>query len=189
MTTTGSGRLAVFANVFLTGVLLGALQWSVFFLLQSYLASTAVVYLLGTCAWLLGSVLGLAVPGDQKEPWWLAFSGLSYFLFRFLAAAHPYQLGWLPLLLAAIAGIGCYAGRFFHCRRGAFKSTKWLFFNENCGFLVGMGFTVAALYLWGPQVLFKAPAALFAVVAVSLWGLARPGAGAPAAVGLPPRPP
>jgi hypothetical protein len=186
MSTTGSGRLVAIANVFLTGVLLGALQWSVFFLLQSYLASTAVVYLLGTCAWMLGSVLGLAAPGEGKEPWWLAASVASYFLFRALASAHPYQLGWLPVLLVTIAGIGGYAGRFFQCRRGVFTSAKWLFFNENCGFLVGMASTVAALTLWGAQVLLSVPLALAVVVAVSLWALPRPGPAAQSAAGRQP---
>ena len=171
------------ANIFATGALLGVLQWSVFFLLQSYLASTAVVYLLGTCAWLFGSVVGLAARGEGREPLWLAGSVLSYFLFRLVATAHPYQLGWLPVLLAAIAGIGCYAGRFFHCRRDAFQSARWLFFLENCGFLVGMIFTVTALYLAEPSVLAIAPLALAVAVLVTLWAIGRARSAAAAGVG------
>lgn len=155
-------RLRV-ANALATGVLLGTLQWCVFFLLRSYLASTAVVYLLATCVWLLGSLVGMIVPG-RKEAFWLAGAIASFHAFRALALAHPYALSWLPPLLLLVAGMGAYAGRFFRCRAGVFGSTKWLFFLENTGFVAGMALTAVALFFTGDAYFAFAPFALSAVV-------------------------
>ena len=149
-------RAALVANALSTGVLLGTLQWSVFFLLQSYLASTAVVYLLATCVWLLGSLVGMVAPG-KREPLWLAGALGCFYVFRALASAHPYAFGWLPVLLVLVAGMGAYAGRFFRCRAGVFPSTKWLFFLENTGFVTGMVMTAVALYWTGDAYFGIAP--------------------------------
>ena len=159
-------RALLIANAFATGVLLGILQWSVFFLLQSYLASTAVIYLLATCVWLLGSLVGLAVRGRQEVLWLGATIGCFYAL-RAVAAAHPYAFTHLPLLLLFVAGMGAYAGRFFRCRAGRFASAKWLFFLENTGFVAGMVLTAIALYWTGDSFFGLAPAAAVAVVLIT----------------------
>lgn len=156
-------RLEITANAVATGLFLGALQWSVFFLLQSYLASTAIVYLLATSAWLLGGLVGMLAPG-RDEPRWLAAAVASFYLLRHLAEAHPYELGWLPALLVLVAAMGAYAGRFFRCRAGVFAATKWLFFWENNGFLAGMMVTAAALYGVGDGYFLVAPLAGAALV-------------------------
>jgi hypothetical protein len=157
------GRAILVTNTLATGVMLGILQWSVFFLLQSYLASTAVVYLLGTCVWLLGSLIGMALPG-RAEPLFLAGAITCFYLFRFLAASHLYSYAWLPALLPFVAGMGAYAGRFFRCRAGAFSSAKWLFFLENTAFVFGMALTAISLY-WAGDVVFRmAPLAAALVV-------------------------
>jgi hypothetical protein len=154
------------ANALATGVLLGTLQWIVFFLLQSYLASTAVVYLLATCVWLAGSLVGMVAPG-KREPLWLGGALVSFYVFRALASAHPYAFGWLPVLLVLVAGMGAYAGRFFRCRAGVFPSTKWLFFLENTGFVAGMVTTAVALYWTGDAYFVVAPAVAAAAVVVT----------------------
>jgi hypothetical protein len=151
-----SGLAAPIANALATGVLLGTLQWAVFFLLRSYLASTAVVYLLATCVWLLGSLLGMTVPG-RREVLWLGGAIACFYAFRALAMAHPWALSWLPPLLVLVAGMGAYAGRFFRCRAGVFQSTKWLFFLENTGFVAGMAMTAIALYWTGDAYFGIAP--------------------------------
>jgi hypothetical protein len=168
------------ANAVATGLLLGVMQWSVFFLLQSYLASTAVVYLLATCAWLLGGLGGMFAPGAH-EPRWLAAAVLSFYLLRYLAQAHPYELGWLPVLLALVAIMGGYAGRFFKGRAGVFPATRWLFFWENNGFLGGLLVTAAALYALGDTYFLVGPALAAALVAATGHRLIRaPAAAAPA---------
>ena len=145
-------------NVLATGVMLGILQWSVFFLLQSFLASTAIVYLLATAVWLLGSLLGMVLPGRQ-EALWLAGCVGCFYGFRAVAEAHTYALAWLPLLLLLVAGMGAYAGRFFRCRAAAFPATKWLFFLENTGFVAGLLLTAVCLYWMGASFFAAAPIA------------------------------
>ena len=175
-----SGALLA-ANAVTTGALLGILQWGVFFLLQSFLASTAVVYLLATCVWLGGGVLGLAVPGDRNgrfEAVWLCAMLGAYFAFRAIAAAHPYELRALAALLPTIAVMGAYAGRFFRYRAPAFRAVKWLFFLENCGFLAGMIWTVVALARYGERMLADLPLVTGACVLASVLAL-RLGPAAP----------
>lgn len=145
-------------NVLFTGILFGFLQWSTFFLLQSYLASTALVWLLASSVWLLGSLAGLVTPGRIREPWWLTAAILSYYALFWLAHRHPYELGLLPLLLVFVAGMGLYAGRFFRCRRNAPGGARWLFLIENTGFVLGLLLTVALLYWTGLPSLLLAPA-------------------------------
>jgi len=157
-------RAAVLLNALLTGVLLGQLQWGVFFMLQSYLASTAVVYLLGTVCWLIGSLIGLVVRGERGELFWAAGMVAAYYVFARVAANHPYQLGWLPVLLPLIALMGCYAGRFFRYRARFFSAPKWLFFTENCGFVLGIVLTIVALFVAGSSALLTAPLAVSTLV-------------------------
>jgi hypothetical protein len=194
-------QAALALNVVSTGVLLGQLQWGVFFMLQSYLASTAVVYLLGTICWLLGSLLGLVARGGRGELFWAAGMVASYYAFARLAAGHPYQLGWLTVLLPLIAFMGCYAGRFFRYRAGFFAAPKWLFFTENCGFVLGIVLTIVALFTMGSSALLTAPLVVSVVVlgtALSLrfhprWSVVAQHSGArepltPAAIGSLPLP-
>lgn len=152
--------LVAFLNVALSGVFFGLLQWGAFFLLQSYLASTALVWLLASTVWLLGSLGGLALPGrPSAEPWWLLAAAAAYYGLLWLATGHPYDLGRLPWLLACVAGMGLYAGRFFRYRREALGSAKWLFFVENTGFVLGLLLTVLGLYWFGQKLLMVAPGA------------------------------
>lgn len=151
-------RLLTFSNVALSGVFFGLLQWGAFFLLQSYLASTALVWLLASTVWLLGSLGGLAAPGRQAdEPWWLLGAAAAYYGLLWLASGHPYDFGMLPWLLACVAGMGLYAGRFFRYRRDALGPAKWLFFVENTGFVLGLLLTVLGLYWFGQKLLVLAP--------------------------------
>ncbi len=147
-------------NLVLTGIFLGVLQWSAFFQLQSNLAATALVWMLATVAWLLGSFLGLVIPGPNREVWWLASTTLGYYLLRWLAAAHVYDLRWLVPLLGCVAIMGGYAGRFFRCRQAAPGGAQNLFFLENTGFVVGMVLTVLALYWLSESAFAAIPAAL-----------------------------
>lgn len=147
-------------NVALTGVFFGLLQWSAFFLLQSFLASTALVWLLASSAWLLGSLAGLALPDRRvTEPWWVFGAVAAYYVLLWLAVLFPYELGKLPWLLAAVAVMGLYAGRFFRFRRAALGPAKWLFFVENTGFVAGLVLTVVGLFWFGDRVMIFAPAA------------------------------
>lgn len=145
-------------NIALTGAFFGVLQWGAFFLLQSYLASTAIIYLLATSVWLLGSLAGLALPGRRGEAAWLATATAAYYALQWVAKANPYDLRFLPLLLLFVAAMGAYAGRFFRFRRAALGTAKWLFFIENTGFVLGMVFTVVALFWTGESLLQLAPA-------------------------------
>lgn len=157
------------ANVALTGLFFGLLQWSAFFLLQSFFASTALVWLLASSVWLLGSLAGLALPGQRvAEPWWLFGAVLGYYALLWSALRFPYDLGKLPWLLAAIAVMGLYAGRFFRFRRAALGSAKWLFFVENTGFVAGLVLTVAGLFWFGEGPLILAPAGAGALCLLTL---------------------
>ncbi|MBI3887271.1 MAG: hypothetical protein HY302_16320 [Opitutae bacterium] len=151
------------ANVAATGVYFGVLQWGAFFQLQSYLASTAVVYLLATTVWLAGSFAGLLLPMRAGEGWWIAAAASGYYGLRAVAVAHPYDFGLLPVLLAFVALMGGYAGRFFRARQEAAGGAKWLFLVENTGFVAGLVATVAGLYWLGEGFLAVAPGALAAV--------------------------
>ena len=141
------------ANLVLTGVFLGVLQWSAFFQLQSNLAATALVWLLATVAWLGGSLIGLMVPGPDRETLWLTTSTAGFYLLCHLAGAHVYDLRWLPLLLACVVVMGGYAGRFFRCRQSAPGGARRLFTLENTGFVAGMVLSVLALY-WLSEIAF-----------------------------------
>src|SRR5262245_18681840 len=182
---TAAWRAALVLNVALTGVLLGQLQWGVFFLLQSSLASTAVVYLLGTICWLLGSLIGLVVRGERGELWWAAAMIGAYYGFAALAIGHPYQLGWLAVLLPLIALMGCYAGRFFRYRARFFAAPKWLFFTENCGFVLGIVLTFAALFSMGSSALLTAPLVVSVLVLGTAAALRLHPAGARSASSVP----
>lgn len=175
------------ANTLLTGVYFGTLQWSAFFLLQSSLASTAIVYLLATAAWMAGSLVGLALPGRSREAGWLAASIACHGVLHLLATTHPFEMNWLPALLLCIAGMGGYAGRFFRFRAlaGATGGSDRLFFLENTGFIGGMGLTLVLLCGIGDSTLLLAPAAGAALCAVTL--LRKPYAteGSPEDTGIP----
>jgi hypothetical protein len=158
------------ANAVATGVLLGVMQWSVFFLLQSYLASTAVVFLLATAVWLAGGLAGMIAPG-RHEGAWLGGAAFAFYLFRHLAVTHPYTLGALPVLLLLVAGMGAYGGRFFRCRAGLLPPTKQLFFLENTGFLGGMLLTATALFFVGEAWFTAGPALALGAVLFSGKGL------------------
>jgi len=147
-------------NIFLTGIFLGVLQWSAFFQLQSNLAATALVWMLATVSWLLGSLIGLVVPGRDRESWWLVATTLGFYLLRWLATAHVYDLRWLPPLLGCVAIMGGYAGRFFRCRQAAPGGAQRLFTLENTGFVAGMILTVLALYWLSERAFATLPAAL-----------------------------
>lgn len=133
-------------NLVLTGVFLGVLQWSAFFQLQSNLAATALVWMLATAGWLLGSLVGLVAPGPHRETWWLAAAIAAFYLLRWLAGSHVYDLRWLPALLGCVVIMGGYAGRFFRCRQGTPGGARRIFSLENTGFVAGMALTVSALY-------------------------------------------
>ncbi|MCC6233341.1 MAG: hypothetical protein IT580_11900 [Verrucomicrobiales bacterium] len=136
-------------NLVATGAYFGVLQWCAFFRLQSSLAATAMVYLLATAAWMLGSLVGLTLPGRSREGGWLAASVVSYAILDGVAQGHPYDLAWLPVCLSAVVVMGGYAGRFFRFRAGSVGESRSLFFLENTGFVLGMGFTVLGLHLGG----------------------------------------
>ena len=147
-------------NFVLTGIFLGVLQWSAFFQLQSNLAATALVWMLATVAWLFGSLVGLVVPGPDREVWWLGATTIGFYLLRWLAAAHVYDLAWLPLLLGCVVIMGGYAGRFFRCRQAAPGGAQRLFSLENTGFVAGLVLTVLALYWLSEPAFAMLPAAL-----------------------------
>ena len=158
-------------NIALTGAFFGVLQWGAFFLLQSYLASTAMIYLLATTVWLVGSLVGLVAPGQRGEALWLLAATGAYYALDGVARANPYDLRFLPLLLLFVAVMGAYAGRFFRFRRGALGHAKWLFFVENTGFVGGMIFTVVALFWTGAALLQWTPAVGAALCLLTAWPL------------------
>jgi len=158
------------ANAVVTGALLGVLQWGVLVWLSSYLSSTALVYLLSTAVWLVGSVAGLLAPGRRLEGAWLAAAMAAHAACRALAVAHPYDLSALPALLACVAVMGAYAGRFFRFRAPAFRKVKWLLFLENTGFVLGLLGAVLALFVLGERALVLLPWPLFAVALATIPG-------------------
>lgn len=147
-------------NALATGLLFGLLQWGSFFVLQSYLSSTALVWLLASLVWLAGSLWGLTGHfGRLSERTWLALSLGAYVGLGQFARAFPYDLALLPVLLGLLAVMGIYAGRFFRLRpaRGP-AGAKWLFFLENTGFVAGLLATVFGLFSLGEGWLLAAPA-------------------------------
>jgi hypothetical protein len=158
------------ANAVVTGALLGVLQWGVLVWLSSYLSSTALVYLLSTAVWLVGSVAGLLAPGRRLEWAWLAAAMAAHAACRALAVAHPYDLSALPALLACVAVMGAYAGRFFRFRAPAFRKVKWLLFLENTGFVLGLLGAVVALFVLGERALVLLPWPLFAAALATIPG-------------------
>lgn len=174
MTRTDLPRWAVSArtatNPVVTGALLGLLQWGVLVWLSSYLSSTALVYLLSTAVWLIGSAAGLLAPGRGFEWAWLTAAMAAHAACRALAVAHPYDLSALPGLLACVAVMGAYAGRFFRFRARAFREVKWLLFLENTGFVLGLLGAVLALFFVGERALVLLPWPLFAVALATIPG-------------------
>lgn len=168
------------ANVAATGLGFGVLQWCIFLLLQSYMASTAMVFLVASAAWLAGSLAGLALPHGRHELAWLAGSFAAYFALRAAAMAWPFQLAVLPLLLVGVALVGAYAGRFFRLRAAAFGRVKWLFVLENTSFVMGMLLAVYGLHALGSAALWALPAGSGLLV-LGTWVAALPhvGPGAP----------
>jgi hypothetical protein len=154
------------ANIVLTGVFLGVLQWSAFFQLQSNLAATALVWMLATVAWLSGSLIGLLAPGSDREAAWLVATTAGFYLLRHLSAAHVYDLRWFPMLLACVVVMGGYAGRFFRCRQSAPGGARRLFTLENTGFVAGMILSVLALY-WLSEIAFATLPGILALVCLA----------------------
>ena len=147
-------------NALATGILFGLLQWGSFFVLQSYLSSTALVWLLASLVWLAGSLWGLIGQfGRLSERTWLALSLGAYLGLGQFARAFPYDLALLPVLLGLLAVMGLYAGRFFRLRPAREPAgAKWLFFLENTGFVAGLVATVLGLLWLGEGWLLAAPA-------------------------------
>ena len=167
-----SARLALNASV--TGVWLATLQWGAFFLLQSYLSSTALVWLVATLVWLAGSAVGLTVSRPRGElPWMLAAAG-AYYALREVAAHHLYDLRWFAPLLVPVAVMGGYAGRFFRQRAAHYRRVKSLLLAENSGFVAGTVLVPVLLFLRGEVTLTLAPA--LAGAATLLTSIALPSA-------------
>jgi hypothetical protein len=164
-------------NAVVTGVLLGLVQWGVLVWLASYLSSTALVYLLSTAVWLAGSVFGLLARGRGFEWAWLGSAMLAYAACRALAAARPYDLSVLPVLLLFVAVMGAYAGRFYRFRAPCFGHVKWLLFLENTGFVLGLLLAVLALFVWGERALYTLPWPVAALALATARGLDQSAAG------------
>jgi len=166
-------RSLVATNVVASGFYFGLLQWSVFLTLQTYVASTALVYLLASTAWLAGGALGLALGRSDREPLWILASLASWFAILGLTKIDSYDLRLLPMLLVATAGMGAYAGRFFRYRATSFERPKWLFFLENTGFVAGIAATVPALLWLGRSFFVAGPLATGLVVWVTALAVGR----------------
>ena len=153
------------ANAFATGILFGLFQWGAFFVLQSYLSATAMVWLLASLVWLAGSLFGLMGRlGRFSERGWVLLSLGAYVGLGQFAKAFPYDLSMLPVLLVHLGVMGTYAGRFFRPRPAREPgATKWLFFLENTGFVAGMLATVLGLFWFGDRWLLAAPVAMTGV--------------------------
>ncbi len=158
------GRTVLSLNALVAGAFFASLQWCAFCLLQSYLASTALVYLMTTVAWLLGGLLGLLLPGPAREYIWLMAATLSYYMLLYLTTAHLYDYSYLAPQLLLVIVMGGYAGRFFKTRACCFPSVKWLFFLENTGFLLGTLGAVFVLFWFGQNALICTPVILCVLV-------------------------
>jgi hypothetical protein len=119
------------------GLHLGLLQFGYLLALQRGVSAAAVTYALVLGAWLLGSLIGLWLPGPQRR---LVLLGLAAHL-----AAHAWLLAhdfvsptWLVALLPAIATSALLGGGFFARVVPTTTRTGPLFAAETDGFLAGM---------------------------------------------------
>ena len=165
---TKTQTLVAVINVAATGVLFGLLQWGAFFQLQSFLASTALVWLAATITWLAGSLIGLLLKTSWHEAYWILATISAYLSLIWLARWHPYDFAWMPVLLGCVLVMGAYAGRFFLLRERVFGRVKWLFFIENTGFVVGSIAALVLLYQVGLAALALAPGLTAAVCLLTL---------------------
>ncbi len=154
------GKLLVGLNALVVGAFFAALQWCSFCLLQSYLASTAIVYMMTTVAWLFGGLLGLLIPSPALEVAWFMTATMAYYALLYLTLAHLYDYSYLAPQLIIVMVMGGYAGRFFKTRSARFQSVKWLFFLENTGFLVGTIGSALALFFYGYDALILTPVSI-----------------------------
>ncbi len=145
------------SNAFFVGLYLGVLQWGAFFLLQSYMVSTALVYLMMVVVWLLGGLLGLRWTGRVLDVFWLGLSLIAYYSFYWVTTTFFYTLSTLPALITFVFLMGSYAGYYFRTNQIRFSSSKSLFFYENTGFLVGMILSFLAVSFYGDNSLRWAP--------------------------------
>lgn len=166
-------RLALGVNAIATGLLLGVLQWGVYLFLSSYMASTAIVYLATTVAWLAGGLVGLAASARADALWiWAAL--LAYYAVYLQSVAHPHDLRWLPPLLVAVAAVGSYGGVFVRLRAPCYPRVKWMFVLETLGFLAGMWLVFGACVRGGMAAVVALPAPLAAAAALSAWAVSGP---------------
>lgn len=156
-------------NAVVTGLLLGVLQWGVYLFLSSFMASTAIVYLATTVAWLAGGLFGLMATGTRVDALWVWSALLAYYAVYLQSLEHAHDLRWLPVLLCAVAVVGSYGGAFVRLRAPRFARVKWLFFLENCGFLAGMWLVFAACIAGGMAAVVALPAPLALLTVLTAW--------------------
>lgn len=126
--------------VFLCGLFFGLLQFSFFFVLVVNLSSSGLTYLTTTCGWLLGVLGGLSLPVKRRswERYLIILSIALYYGLMALVYHHSYDIRFLPLYVAMIAGGALYGGYFFKANETRFKRAKHIFFWENNGFIAGV---------------------------------------------------
>lgn len=119
------------------GLHLGLLQFGYLLALQRSISAAALTYALVLGAWLLGSLVGLWLPGPQRR---LVLLGLlAHLATHTWLVTHDFVgFTWLWLLLPAIATSALLGGGFFARVVPTQARTGPLFAAENDGFLAGM---------------------------------------------------
>jgi hypothetical protein len=150
-------------HVFLAGVFLGFLQFSIFFTLESNLSSAGLTYLTTTSAWLLGLVGGLCIRRRLllfNENMFLAAGTLAFYALSTCVHLNPYDNSYLILYLFLTAVSGLYGGVFFNSSAERFQKVKDLFFWENNGFIFGLISSFIGFAALGSFFLHLSPAML-----------------------------
>ncbi len=152
---TGNARANLLALA--VGLWLALLQFAYFFLLEVRLSSRATSFFVALFFWLVGFLAGLNLRSPRAFPILLGLAPAAYYGAYLLLGALPYRNGLLPVVGACIATGGALAGAFFPHAAARFSNVKWLLFQENNGFVVGiltalLGSVFAGRFLleWAP---------------------------------------
>lgn len=159
-----SERSFVSVVILLTGFLLGLEQMGLLFALQGQLSSSVVTYFAVTLAWLIGIVVGLALPVSWPLAGLLVAGLVAYYTILFLVNGVPFDLRWLPVYGLLTICTGAFAGSFFRQLDRAVRNPRRLFFVENNGFVLGLIVAVVGLMWFGIRAAVVAPAAAASIL-------------------------
>lgn len=153
----GEGPTGI-ALAFACGLYFALLQFSYFFLMEAYVSSQSLSYLITLFFWLGGFLVGLNL---RRTGWFLPLLVVgvtSYYLTWLLTRAVPFHTALYPAGAASCVVSGVLPGYFVPLMSRRFTAIKSLLFHENNGFILGILVSLRASTHFGDWFLSYSPA-------------------------------